>query len=159
MPLPAETVFFKFKGRCPFKKKKKHQWLNGDQRAIDWYHFWPTLVFSDYTFSVTVFYLISEFYPKKPNVGCLISPIYFPQLLVSTYLCILGSLFSLRFAARTTEAEVATSNKNMRKLEYFTTRACHLSTAATLVIPASTVCANKSKSNRIPFVLYLFIRV
>jgi hypothetical protein len=36
MPLPAETSLIKFKGWCPFKfGEKKHQRLNGNQRAIN----------------------------------------------------------------------------------------------------------------------------
>jgi hypothetical protein len=36
MPLPDETGFIKFKRWCPFKfEEKKHQQLNGNQRAID----------------------------------------------------------------------------------------------------------------------------
>jgi hypothetical protein len=35
MSLPAKTGFIEFKGWCPFKLKKKHQPLNGHQRAND----------------------------------------------------------------------------------------------------------------------------
>jgi hypothetical protein len=35
MSLPAETGFIEFKGWRPFKFEKKHQRLNGHQRAID----------------------------------------------------------------------------------------------------------------------------
>jgi hypothetical protein len=35
MTLPAETGIIEFKGRCPFKFEKKHQRLDGSQRAIE----------------------------------------------------------------------------------------------------------------------------
>jgi hypothetical protein len=35
MPLPAETGFIEFKRMVSLKIRKKHQWLNGNQRAID----------------------------------------------------------------------------------------------------------------------------
>jgi hypothetical protein len=35
MTLPAETGFTEFKGWCPFKFEKKHQRLDGSQRAIE----------------------------------------------------------------------------------------------------------------------------
>jgi hypothetical protein len=31
----AEIGFIEFRGWCPFKFEKKHQQLNGNQRAID----------------------------------------------------------------------------------------------------------------------------
>jgi hypothetical protein len=44
IPIPTETGFIEFKGWCPFKFENKHQQLNGNQRAIDWYQFLPTLL-------------------------------------------------------------------------------------------------------------------
>jgi hypothetical protein len=35
MPLPTEMVLSNLKGWCLFKFEKKHQQLNGNQRAID----------------------------------------------------------------------------------------------------------------------------
>jgi hypothetical protein len=35
MTLPDETGFIELKGWCPFKFEKKHQRLDGSQRAIE----------------------------------------------------------------------------------------------------------------------------
>ncbi len=53
---PLKAVLSNIKGWCPFKFEKNDQPLNGNQRAIDWYHFWPTLAF----FGLSLFAMVPE---------------------------------------------------------------------------------------------------